>query len=203
MTEIKRGPASDLSVVVSWLGFLWCIFILDTILRSVFGIWLANWGGLKPREIDGLVGIITAHALHANLPHILANSFSLLILGWVSCGYSRSLTGVAVIYSMLFAGIFTWCFGSWNHPGAVHVGASSIVFGLIGWLVANGIFRRGCLPLILGFLIFLLYGGALIGALPPPPDENGQVAPISWEMHLGGLFGGIMASWHLRKERIN
>jgi membrane associated rhomboid family serine protease len=201
MSEVKRGPAGDLYVVVSWLSFLWLVFIVDIVLRARSHIWIANWLGLRPREIDGLIGIITSHMLHANVAHIVANSVSLLLLGWVSCGYSRTLTGVAVGYSMVTAGIFTWCFGSWATPGAVHVGASGIIFGLIGWLIANGIFRRGCFPLFLGLVVFVLYGGALWGALPPPEDGNGKVAPISWEMHLGGLIGGIMASWHLRKEK--
>ncbi len=200
MTEIKRGPAGDLYLVVSWLGFLWLVFAIDLALRYSANIWIANWLGLQPRKVDGLLGIITSHALHANFAHIIANSISLLILGWLCCRFSRTLTATAVAYSMLTAGIFTWCFGSWNQPG-VHVGASGVIFGLIGFLIANGIFRRGCAPIVIGVLVLLLYGGALLGALPPPEDANGKPQPISWEMHLGGLVGGIMASWHLRKER--
>jgi membrane associated rhomboid family serine protease len=201
MSGVKPGPVGDLYLVVGWLSFLWVIFIVDVVLRMTSGIWIAHWLGLRPRNFDGLVGIVTSHLLHANLSHIVANSVSLLILGWVACGYSRALTSAAVGYSMLIAGLFTWCFGSLSAPGAVHVGASGIIFGLIGWLIANGIFRRGWFPLFLGIIILVLYGGALLGVLPPQVDENGKVAPISWEMHLGGLVGGIMASWHLRKTK--
>ncbi len=201
MSAVKREPVGNLYLVVSWLSFLWVVFIVDVVLRATSNIWIANWLGLRPRDMDGLVGIVTAHMLHANLAHIVANSVSLLILGWVACGYSRTLTAAAVGYSMLIAGLFTWCVGSWSTPGAVHVGASGIIFGLIGWLIANGIFRRGWFPLFLGVIILILYGGALFGVLPPQVDEKGNVAPISWEMHLGGLIGGIMASWHLRKTK--
>ena len=198
MAGIKRGPAGDLTLVVGWLAVLWAIFIVDMILRTVLGIWIANWFGLRPRETDGLLGIITSHFLHANLAHIMANSIGLLILGFVSCKYSRSLTAVAIGYSMLLAGVLTWCFGSWSHPGTVHVGASGVIFGLIGWLAANGIFRRGWSSLILGILVLFLYGGAIPGMLPSADEK---VAQVSWEMHLGGFLGGVLASWHLRKEK--
>jgi membrane associated rhomboid family serine protease len=199
MPGVRRGPAGDLSLVVGWLAFVWVIFAIDIVLRTVADIWIAQWLGLRPREAEGLVGIVTAHFLHANLAHIAANSFGLLLLGWVSCGFSRTLTAAAVGYSMLIAGTLTWCFGSWSSPGTVHVGASGVIFGLIGWLLANGLFRRGCLPIFIGLLVLVLYGGALPGVLP---SAGAQVAQISWEMHLGGFVGGVMASWHLRKERV-
>lgn len=198
MAGIKRGPAGDLTLVVGWLAMLWAIFVVDMVLREALGIYIANWFGLRPRETNGLLGIITSHFLHADLPHIVANSIGLLILGFVSCKYSRSLTAVAIAYSMLIAGVLTWCFGSWSTPGTVHAGASGVIFGLIGWLVANGIFRRGWSSLILGILVLFLYGGAITGVLP---STDPKVAHISWEMHLGGFIGGVLASWHMRKEK--
>ena len=198
MAGVKRGPAGDLSLVVGWLALLWLIFAVDMVLRTVFGIWIAAWLGLRPRQVDGLIGIITSHFLHANLAHIAANSVGLLLLGWFSCKYSRSLTAVAILYSMIIAGSLTWCFGSWSNPGTVHIGASGVIFGLIGWLVANGLFRREWSSFFLSLLVLLLYGGAIPGILP---STEGKVAQVSWEMHLGGFIGGVLASWHLRKQK--
>ncbi len=198
MAGVKRGPAGDLSLVVGWLAFLWLVFAVDMVLRTVCGIWIAGLLGLRPREVDGLVGIVTSHFLHANLAHLAANSLGLLLLGWFSCKYSRSLTALAVLYSMLIAGSLTWCFGSWSNPGTVHIGASGVIFGLIGWLVANGLFRREWSSFFLSLVVLVLYGGAIPGILP---SNDTEVAPISWEMHLGGFIGGVLASWHLRKAR--
>jgi membrane associated rhomboid family serine protease len=198
MAGVKRGPAGDLTLVVGWLALLWAIFVVDIVLRAVFGIWIATWLGLRPREIDGLIGIITSHFLHANFAHIAANSVGLLLLGWFSCKYSRSLTAVAILYSMLIAGTLTWCVGSWSHPGTVHVGASGVIFGLIGWMVANGLFRREWGAFFLSLVVLLLYGGAIPGVLP---SAEAKVAQVSWEMHLGGFIGGVLASWHLRKQK--
>lgn len=202
MAGVKRGPVGDLYLVVGWLAVLWVIFIVDIVLRAVFGIWIAGRLGLIPRTIDGLPGILTSHFLHANLAHITANSVGLLLLGWLSCKYSRSLTLVAIIYSMLIAGSLTWLVGSWSQPAGspptVHVGASGVIFGLIGWLVANGIFRREWLSFFISLLVLVFYGGALPGVLP---STSAEVAQISWEMHLGGFIGGVLASWHMRKEK--
>lgn len=198
MAGVKRGPVGDLYLVVGWLALLWAIFLVDIVLRAVFGIWIANWLGLRPREIDGLIGIVTSHFLHANFAHITANSVGLLLLGWFSCKYSRSLTAVAILYSMLIAGTLTWFVGSWSHPGTVHVGASGVIFGLIGWMVANGLFRREWGAFFLSLVVLLLYGGAIPGVLP---SAEAKVAQVSWEMHLGGFIGGVLASWHLRKTK--
>lgn len=194
----KRGPASDLSLVVSWLALLWVIFAIDIALRAFANIWIAEWLGLRPGHIDGLVGIGTAHLLHASLAHIIANSVGLLVLGWLACASSRTLTALAVLYSALSAGIFTWCSGLVHPTNVVHIGASGIAFGLVGFLLANALFRRGCLPVFLGVLVFVLFAGSLIAMFPPA--EGATVQAVSWQMHLGGFIGGVMASWQLRRR---
>lgn len=194
----KRGPASDLSVVVSWLAVLWVVFAIDIALRAFANIWIAEWLGLRPGRIDGLVGIVTAHLLHASPAHLIANSIGLLVLGWFACASSRTLTALAVLYSALSAGIFTWCSGLADPSNVVHVGASGIAFGLVGFLLANAFFRRGCLPVFLGVLVFVLFAGSLVAMFPPKPDATVQA--VSWQMHLGGFIGGVIASWQLRRR---
>lgn len=186
----------DLSTVAGWLAVFWGIFIVDVALRAILGFHLAEYAGLRPRDVHGLPGILGAHFLHANLPHITANSIAILILGWLACRYSRKLAAIAIFESMLVAGVFTWLVGSWGDPRPlVHVGASGVIFGLIGFLLANAIFRLDFVAILVGLLVGYLFIGALPGMLPV--EEGGP--PISWEMHLGGFAGGIIASWTSRK----
>jgi membrane associated rhomboid family serine protease len=195
----KRGPASDLSVVVGWLALLWAAFAIDVALRAYAGIWIAEWLGLRPGRVDGLAGIVTAHLLHATPAHLIANSVGLLVLGWLACKTSRRLAALAVLYSALCAGVFTWCSGLVQRIDAVHIGASGIAFGLLGFLLANALFRRGILPVLLGVLVFLLFAGSLVAMFPPA--DGGNVQAVSWQMHLGGFIGGVIASWQLRRTR--
>src|SRR5690348_5512013 len=71
-------------------------------------IQLMNWGldlgleqyGLRPRQLAGLIGILSAPLLHAGFAHLFANSLPLLVLGTgVLYLYpSSSLTVIPAVY---------------------------------------------------------------------------------------------------------
>jgi membrane associated rhomboid family serine protease len=99
-----------------------------------------------------------------------------------------------MIYGGIASGVLAWLIGG---RGTVHIGASGVLFGLIGYLLANGLFRRGFLAPVLGVIVLVLFGTVLGGMLP---SARTSLLPISWEMHLGGFLGGVMASWDLRNK---
>jgi membrane associated rhomboid family serine protease len=197
MARRARVPASDYQFVVGCVGALWLVFAIDIALRAYFKVELAYTLGVRPREAVGLLGIIFAPLLHAGFQHLLANSFGLLLLGLICCGFGRRLTLVAAGWSWVLGGMLAWLIGA-SH--SVHIGASGVIFGLIGFLLANGLFRRGCLPLVIALLTLLLYGAALPAMLPAQGRDGMMV--LSWEMHLGGFIGGVIASWQQRKRSI-
>jgi membrane associated rhomboid family serine protease len=197
MPRSAREPASDFEVVVGWLAVVWGAFIIDVILRATCKVEIAWVLGVRPRTPEGLLGILFAPFLHASLEHLLANSIGLLLLGMISCSYGRRLTGIAVIYGMVLSGATAWI---WGLPGSVHIGASGVVFALIGFLLANGLFRRGLMPIIIALVTLALYGAALVTMQPVQPGAS--VHQLSWEMHLGGFIGGVIASWRLRHRRV-
>ncbi|HYE04441.1 MAG TPA: rhomboid family intramembrane serine protease [Planctomycetota bacterium] len=195
----RSRPAVDLSWVFCWLAAFWGIEMLDLALqvasmdgsgrptRSLDGL------GVAPREPWGLVGVVFAPFLHADFQHLIHNSWSFLITGMLACRYGRRLAFTAACVAEVYAGLLTWLIGE---PGKVHVGASGVIFGLIGFVLINAIVRRGCLPLVLGLVVLLLYGTQLLVGIVPNSD-----LPISWQMHLGGLIGGVSAGWWLRHRR--
>lgn len=186
---------SALAVVLSWIVVLWLVFLAQNIAATIWGYSIAEHFGLQPRTLHGLWGVPCAHFLHASIDHIASNSLALLVLGLASCWYSRVLTAWAVVYSALGSSLLTWVIAS---PSQVHVGASGVIFGLIGFLLMNGLFRRSWGA----FLLALVIGAAFLGALPAMlPTEQVRIAQISWQMHLGGFLGGAIASWELRKAK--
>ncbi len=202
----SREPAYGLMTVVSWLAVLWVVELTDWVLTFVYGIpamgvdpgglgggLLDYRYGLVPHSTRGLIGIAFAPLLHGGFQHLIANSLALAVLLWLSFKAYNWLTWVAVLYAMVTSGLLTWYIAP---PDTIHVGASGVIFGLIGFLLANGIFRRGCLPLLISLLVVLLYGGSLSLMAPQHGLEQ-----ISWQMHLGGFIGGLIASWHVRGER--
>jgi len=197
MARRARVPASDFEFVVRCVAVLWLVFAIDILLRVSCKVVIAYALGVRPREAVGLLGIVFAPLLHAGFQHLLANSCGLLLLGLISCGYGRRLTLVAVGWSWALSGALAWLIGA---SGSVHIGASGVIFGLIGFLLANGLLRRGCLPQVIALCTLLLYGAALPAMFPSPGRD--RMILLSWEMHLGGFIGGVIASWQLRKRSV-
>jgi membrane associated rhomboid family serine protease len=212
----RNEPAGALSQVISWLAVLWGIELVDHLLTPMLvpGAHLGQDGaldylfGLHPwnhaaplgsQVLWAAIGTVGAPLLHAGWGHLIANSLALAMLGLLSLRYSARLTYVAITYAALISAGLTWLIApaidAAGNP-IVHVGVSGIIFGLVGFLIANGIVRRGCLPLLIALGVFFLYGGALVGMLPQAAGPN-----ISWQMHLGGFVGGLCASWHLRNDK--
>ena len=208
MAERRTEPAKGLSTVLRWLALLWAIEVLDAVITYTRGIppqvphhhpgWLQGGAldyalGLRPGDPWGAIGILTAPFLHAGWSHLVANSLALVLLLWISLGFSRRLTWAACAISSLTAGILTWLIAPTD---TVHVGASGVIFGLVGFLLVNGVVRKGCLPLLISLGVLVLYGGALGGMLPWVAEPG-----ISWQMHLGGFVGGVVTSWGLRRQK--
>lgn len=197
--KAARQPAGDLILVVRWLALLSAVFLLDVALTAFLlgadrlgeGAVLATVLGVRPREPLGLVGLAGAPLVHADLHHLAANLLALLLCGWLACRAGRPAAGLAVAFAMVCSGLLTWLVGE---RGTVHVGASGVVFGLLGFLIANAVLRKGVLPVLVALPVLLLYGASLGDMLP------GRAAGgMSWEMHLGGFIGGVCASWGMRR----
>jgi membrane associated rhomboid family serine protease len=96
---------------------------------------------------------------------------------------ARRLIEVTVIV-ILVAGLGTWLTAG---SGTDTIGASGVVFGYAGYLIARGFFTRNVGSLAIGVMVALLFGAALASDLVPQ-------AGISWEDHLFGGLGGILAA---------
>lgn len=171
-------------------GFVALLFAIELfnmlMLRS-----LNSTYGLRPRSADGLLDIFTFPLLHANLNHLLSNSLPLIIFGFLVflAGLRVFLTALAL--GWLGSGLTVWLIGD----GGITVGASGLVFGLFSFLLVRGFFNRSWLQILLAAVLFLGYGGILLGVLPS------VAGLVSWQAHLGGAAGGVVAALLLRPRR--
>jgi membrane associated rhomboid family serine protease len=127
--------------------------------------------------------LVTSGFLHAGLLHIAFNMYLLYILGQMiepSIGHVRF---VALYFTSLLAGSFGALLVS---PGALTVGASGAVFGLMGGAVVM-MRARGFDPMASG--IPFLIGLNLLFSLVVPGISIGG--------HVGGLIGGAVAGFVL------
>jgi membrane associated rhomboid family serine protease len=157
----------------------WGVFGINTLLGGA----LLRFG-IVPRTTDGLIGIVVAPLLHANLQHLIANTTSFLLFGWLVMLRDRRHFGVVTLLAMLGSGLLSWALGA---PGSVHIGASGLVFGYFGFLLLAGWFARSWSAVALSLLVGALWGGTVLGVLPGTPG-------VSWQGHLGGFLGGVLAA---------
>jgi membrane associated rhomboid family serine protease len=140
--------------------------------------------GIVPRSLSHLDGIVFAPFLHASFSHLLGNTIPFVILGFaIALAGARRLLSVTVIVALV-SGLGTWLT---SPGGSVTVGASGVVFGYATYLISRGLFNRRIAEIALGVIVLILFGGALISDLIP---HSG----ISWEAHLFGGIGGVMAA---------
>ena len=147
--------------------------------------------GIEPREPDGLVGILTAPFLHAGFDHLTSNTVPFLVMGLAIAlaGALRVVTVTAIV--MLVGGLGTWLVAPEN---TVHIGASGVVFGYATYLLVRGFYNRRALELLMGLIVGALWGSALLSGLVPREG-------ISWQGHLFGAIGGVVAARVLAPKR--
>jgi membrane associated rhomboid family serine protease len=168
------------------LALMWIMFLATT----VSGDALLSLG-IVPRTTTGLRGILFAPFLHGSLAHIVANSIPFVVLGWlVMLRDARHFVPVT-LSAMIGSGLMAWLFGA---PGSIHIGASGVIFGYLGFLILSGWFARSFLSVLLSFIVTALWGGMVLGVMPGH-------AGISWQAHLGGFLGGVLAASMFKESR--
>jgi len=174
---------------VFWiLGFLTVIWAVE-VLNGFMGHRLSVWG-ILPRTKLGLIGIPLSPILHGNFNHVLSNTLPFLILGGlVGLRGSQKLVGIS-LFIIVAGGVAVWLLGR----SAIHVGASGLVFGYFGYLVANGWFDRRPSTILAAIVVIGLYGGLLVGVVP-------TLTFVSWEAHLFGLIAGVLAARLTRRSQ--
>ncbi len=178
----------QLAVLGGTLAVLWLIEIVDLVVTG--GRFDAL--GIRPRTPAGLIGIPLHPFLHAGLGHLAANSAGMIFAGWFIVNRRRRDFFLVWACATMVGGVGTWLVAP---AGSNHVGASGVVMGLMGFLVARGWFERRFFAILASVAMALLWGGTILGGLFP------QDPRISWQVHLFGLLGGVLAARLARTRR--
>ena len=175
--EVSR----ELRGILFFIIAIWIVFLADQLLPL-------ERLGLVPRTLHGMPGIVVGPFLHVGLSHLVSNTIPLLVLLMLLAG-SRSDSAVVVVSIIVFGGGLLWLFG--RH--ARHIGASSLVFGLIAFLLVSGVLERRWSAILVALIVGLLYGTTLFtGIMPFQPG-------VSWDGHLFGAVAGVVTAWWLAK----
>ena len=167
------------------------LFVIEAIDRGLGGA-LDVAGGIIPRHLNGLDGVVFSPFLHAGWGHLYGNAVPLILVGTFALagGSRRFIYSTAVI--MAVSGIGVWLIGD---PRSIVVGASGVIFGYLGLLLTRGLVEHSWWNIGVAAFIGLLYWYQLYNVLPT--DE-----PVSWQGHLLGLVGGALAAVLFRRPPV-
>lgn len=172
------------SGVLLLLGLVALIWVVELVNAFATTDHALNAYGILPRHTDGLRGIPLAPLLHGGSDHAMSNTLPLLVLGGLVALRGGGVFAGVTLFVVVVGGAGVWIAGR----DAIHVGASGLVFGYFGYLVARGWYERSILSIIVAIVVAILYGFSIIlGVLP----TDGF---ISWEAHLFGLIAGVLAA---------
>jgi membrane associated rhomboid family serine protease len=175
---------TQILILGTLVGLMWGLEILDTYLFR-HGL---DTLGIIPRQPIGLRGILLAPFLHGSFGHLSANTVPFVVLGWLIMAQSIANFVTVSVICVLLGGLGTWILGA----NGVHIGASGVIFGYLGFLLARYYFDRRLSSGLVALFVGCTYGSVLWGILPSVNSISGL--NISWEMHLFGFLSGIVAA---------
>jgi membrane associated rhomboid family serine protease len=178
-------PGWALLFMLFLLAGLWFLEILDQLSGNQL-----DQLGIHAREVDGMPEIFSAPFLHAGWDHLISNSLPFVVLGFLVLlsGLARWLISSLII--IVVSGMTAWFLTPAN---TIILGASGLIFGWLTYLLARGIWSRRPAQVAVAVVVLLVYGGLIWGVLP-------SAAGISWQAHLGGAVGGVLAAWLLHRR---
>lgn len=181
--QLKQHAA----ILLAFVAVCWLVLAVDAVVPGSFAEF-----GVQPRALQGLRGIPLAPFLHGGMAHLTANSVPLLVLGGlVLLADERRFLSIT-LWIVLGAGLAAWMLGA---PNSVHIGASGVVFGYLGFLLSHGWFARRVGMILLSLFVAGVWGGLVFGVLP------GQ-AGVSWQSHAGGFVAGVLAARSLSRRTV-
>jgi membrane associated rhomboid family serine protease len=177
--SLIRAIRDHAVLLFGWLGVMWAVEILD-----LLPFMQLDRFGIQPRSVHGLIGILCAPFLHAGFGHLIANSFPFVVLGGIVLLGGRKVFWSVTLSVMLGGGLGVWLFAG---KLTNHIGASGLIFGYLGFLLARGWFEKSPAWILTSLSLLVIYGGLLFGLLP-------SRIGISWQSHLFGFLSGIAAA---------
>ncbi len=178
--DVKRELKAQALILFGFVGVLWLLEIVDVLLLNG----ALDHLGVAPRSLVGLRGVLLMPFLHGGFAHLVANTAPLLLLGWFVMWRETHHWFVVTAIAALVSGLGAWLIAP---ASSIHIGASGVAFGYLGYLMLRGYFDRKLWSIVGSVIIGVMYGGLLFGVLP------GQVG-ISWQGHLFGFIGGGVAA---------
>jgi membrane associated rhomboid family serine protease len=177
------------SLMVGFLALLWLVELVNTI----SGRALTQAGGIRARDPGSLIDIVFSPFVHGNLEHLAGNALPLFSLGFIAAVPNVKRFLLMNVVVIVVGGFGVWLFSPAN---SISVGASGLVFGYFGYLLLRGFVDRRPVDVVVSIGVALAYGYLMWHSI------GFGVTNISWQGHIAGLVGGMLAAIFLRRPRV-
>ena len=154
MSKDRKRFIYSLVLPVFFLFLLWAVKFFEISMELSF-----VEGGVYPRKISGLIGILVSPLIHGDWKHLLDNSLPVLFLSLAIFYFYRDIAYKIWILIYLVGGILLWGVGR----QAYHIGASGLIYGLAAFLFLSGLIRRVRSLTAISLLVVFWYGGLVWG----------------------------------------
>lgn len=184
----RRGQQrlEGMQLLAAIVAVMWIVEVINTLDSNRL-----DGDGIYARNFGRLWGVITAPFLHVSFAHLISNTVPFVFMGLIIALRGAARLALITAIVIVAGGLGTWLIS----PAHVStVGASGVVFGYAGYLLARGLFNRSPLELVTGVIVGAVWGAALLASLVP---HGG----ISWQGHVCGGLAGVLAAWLLTGDR--
>ncbi len=182
---VPSRPGWAALIMLLMLAGMWLLELLDQLSGNQL-----DQLGIHAREIDGMPEILTAPFLHAGWDHLMSNSLPFVVLGFLVLLSGLARWVVSSLIIIVISGMTAWLLTPMH---TIILGASGLIFGWLTYLLARGLWSRRPAQVVIAVLVLLVYGGLIWGLFPGN-------AGVSWQAHLGGAVGGVLAAWLLHRR---
>lgn len=188
-SRAKQRPTIRQAILVvgGLLAVMWVLEGIDSVALNALDSY-----GIEPRKLSDLPNILWSPFLHFGWAHLISNSAPFLVLGVLTYLSGRANFWAVSFIATVASGLTAWFL---SPVGSITAGASGVIFGYLTYLLVRGFFARSIVQIMIAVIVFVAYGSVLLGVIPGAEG-------ISWQAHLGGAVGGVVAAWWLHgRER--
>ncbi|MGH2858273.1 MAG: rhomboid family intramembrane serine protease [Solirubrobacteraceae bacterium] len=169
------------------VAIMWLLEAINSIDHNA----LDNEGAIHPRDLGNVWSIFTSPFLHVSFQHLIDNTIPFVFMGVIIALRGAARLALVTLVVIVVGGLGTWLIAP-EHTATV--GASGVVFGYATYLFTRGLFDRSLLEIGVGVVVGVVWGGALASSVVPH-------AGVSWQAHVCGAVGGVVAAWLLAGRR--